>query len=293
MARRESSSLVTEIIHFVSIFPWWLGLMLGGVSYGVLHHYATKPVPKAASPTKVVDVLVGSVWVNVATLAQYLVPALCVIGAILALQRRLSPKQQLSKVGGSSSSESLFQMSWQQFEVLVGEFFLRRGYTVQRTGGNGPDGGVDLVACQDKDRYYIQCKQWKAYKVGVQTVRELYGVITAHGAAGGFVVTAGKFTEEARRFAEGLSVELIDGAELHAQVCETVAPSTPKTKRPRQAPAQAPRPPVPTEPLPDAPGCPKCGRVMVPRSAEHVDRAPTEFWGCSRFPSCRGIRPIG
>jgi restriction system protein len=45
--------------------------------------------------------------------------------------------------------------------------------------------------------FLVQCKQWKAFKVGVQVVRELYGLMAAHGAAGGFVVTSGRFTDEA------------------------------------------------------------------------------------------------
>ena len=55
------------------------------------------------------------------------------------------------------------------------------------------------------------CKQWKAFKVGVTVVRELYGVMAARGAAGGFVVTSGRFTEEATRFADDRNIRLIDG----------------------------------------------------------------------------------
>jgi len=36
-----------------------------------------------------------------------------------------------------------------------------------------------------------------------------------------------------------------------------------------------------------APVCPRCGAAMVVRK-RRTDRA--EFWGCSRFPACRGIR---
>ena len=42
-------------------------------------------------------------------------------------------------------------------------------------------------------------------------VRELYGVMAAKGAAGGFVVTTGSFTEEAVSFAIGRKVTLVDG----------------------------------------------------------------------------------
>jgi len=60
----------------------------------------------------------------------------------------------------------------------------------------------------------VQCEQWRAFKVGVDVVRELYGVVAATGAIGGFVVTSGRFTSEASAFASGRNVTLIDGAAL-------------------------------------------------------------------------------
>lgn len=56
--------------------------------------------------------------------------------------------------------------------------------------------------------------------MGVEIVRELYGVMTARGAAGGFVVTSGRFTEQAREFASGRNIERLDGQALHAMIKE-------------------------------------------------------------------------
>jgi len=52
-------------------------------------------------------------------------------------------------------------------------------------------------------------------------VRELYGVMAAEGAACGFVVTSGVFTDEVRAFAVGRNIELIDGKALHALICRS------------------------------------------------------------------------
>lgn len=38
-----------------------------------------------------------------------------------------------------------------------------------------------------------------------------------------------------------------------------------------------------------APVCPKCGAAMVKRTASQGANAGSEFWGCSRYPKCRGI----
>jgi restriction system protein len=35
--------------------------------------------------------------------------------------------------------------------------------------------------------------------------------------------------------------------------------------------------------------CPRCGGSMVLRTAKNGFRAGTRFWGCSRYPACRGI----
>jgi ssDNA-binding Zn-finger/Zn-ribbon topoisomerase 1 len=38
-----------------------------------------------------------------------------------------------------------------------------------------------------------------------------------------------------------------------------------------------------------SPRCPKCGREMILRTAKRGDNQGEKFWGCSRYPECRGI----
>ncbi len=42
----------------------------------------------------------------------------------------------------------------------------------------------------------------------------------------------------------------------------------------------------------DTPECPECGKPMVRRTARQGIRAGKDFWGCSDFPKCRGVRNI-
>lgn len=51
-------------------------------------------------------------------------------------------KRQFSAL---ASIEEVRQLSWRQFESIIGEAFRRRGYTVMENAVDGPDGGVDLV----------------------------------------------------------------------------------------------------------------------------------------------------
>ena len=42
-----------------------------------------------------------------------------------------------------------------------------------------------------------------------------------------------------------------------------------------------------------APLCPKCGKPMLRRMQKKGQMQGREFWGCSDYPRCDGIRPIG
>ena len=180
-----------------------------------------------------------------------------------------------AKVATSPDRGALNGMSWQQFEALVGEAFLRKGYSVAETA-SGADGGIDLVLKREGETFLVQCKQWKAYKVGVTTVRELYGVMAAKGATGGFVVTSGIFTDEARAFATGRNIELMDGKALHVLIRGVSVPA--------QATSAAPA--IATS----APACPICQSVMEKRIAKRGANSGNAFWGCSQYPACKGMR---
>ncbi len=207
---------------------------------------------------------------------QYLAPLVCAFGAMASAWRRWERKRLVSDVRSRSAASALNEMSWQEFEMLVGEAFRSGGYSVIETGGGGADGGVDLVLRKDGEKYLVQCKQWRAYKVGVATVRELYGVMAAAGTAGGFVVTSGVFTQEAKDFAEGRNIDLIDGAELH-EIIRRVQPASVHEEKVLSMTGQL---------------CPKCGRLMVMRTAMQGVNVGKSFWGCPNFPRCRGIVPI-
>lgn len=50
--------------------------------------------------------------------------------------------------------------------------------------------------------------------------------------------------------------------------------------------------PMPSPLQPHAVSCPRCGSPMVRRTARRSSRAGRPFWGCSRYPSCTGTRPV-
>jgi restriction system protein len=139
--------------------------------------------------------------------------------------------------------------------------------------------------------------------VGVTTVRELYGVMAAEGATGGFVVTSGRFTHEAGAFAAGRNIQLMDGDGLMSLLSEGRAN---RAARPRSATStrdvsEPARPRAAVEPespslspeIAAEPNCPRCAKPMVRRIAKKGPAAGKGFWGCSDYSAgCRGTREI-
>lgn len=255
-----------------------------------LHAVAASPLPPAALGAPPGSQALPVLWRGLAGGAQYVVPILCVAAAIVSAVRRHKSRELADRVSRSPTTAALNEMTWQQFELLVGEMFRRRGFSVRGNTGAGPDGGIDIVLHRAGEKYLVQCKQWRANRVAVEIVRELYGLMAAQGAAGGFVVTSGRFTDEARRFAEGRNVELIGGESLH-QALRAVPPTPPVAVCDRPATVARPVESATAETASATPSCPKCGGPMVSRQARRGQGAGMSFWGCASYPRCKGTRP--
>jgi restriction system protein len=277
MGRRRTSA-AEDLMEATSGVPWWVGVVLAVVAYLALHAVASRPItfdPKLPS-------VVGPAVKGLASAGQYILPMLLLAGAAISAVRRHRSQRLLVEARSRAPLAAIDGMSWAEFETLVGEVFREMGYRVVETGGGGADGGVDLVLTKGNEKFLVQCKQWRAFKVGVTVVRELYGVMAARGAVGGFVVTSGTFTDDAKAFADGRNVQLIDGRRIEAWIN--------RRREPTLAPAPQAAPGSPTAAA--APACPSCGAAMVKREARRGSNAGKAFWGCTTYPACRGTRPI-
>lgn len=308
MARRKRASPIEDLVKIVALLPWWAAVVLGVLAYVILHRMATPIALGTVDPVKMSSMIVRSALIGAASAGQYIVPLLCFAAASLSAVRRRQRQSLVSNVAAAKAPDALDGITWQQFEMLVGEAFRLQGYHVTDTGGAGPDGGVDLVLRKGTEKSFVQCKQWKAFKVSVQVVRELYGVMAAHGAAGGFVVTSGRFTGDAVEFAKGRNVTLVDGPKLfemirlaQASLGSTAPP--PRTPQPVRPPSVQPanretaraavgEPRLASAVRPDrSPACPVCSRQMMTRTAKRGANAGGTFWGCTGYPQCKGTRP--
>lgn len=289
MARRKRSSPAEDLVELIAILPWWAGVALALLSYLLLHQVAAGPLVATA---QVGTMLTQGLWKGLASAGQYILPILCLAAAGMSAWRRKVRQALVTDVAQSQASDVLDGMSWREFELLVGEGFRLQGYQVVETGGGGADGGVDLVLTRPGkgggEKFFVQCKRWRALKVGVDVVRELYGVMAASGATGGFVVTSGRFTDDAISFASGRNVKLVDGRTLVGLIRQTRGSA--------RQPGRRTNAPIAT-PLSTAAGqataCPLCTKPMVRRTAKRGANAGGDFWGCSGYPACRGTRPFG
>lgn len=266
MARKSGFD---DLVEFASLLPWQVSLSIGVGSYFFFHHFSLQPIPP--DPLK----NMGTVFFIGASAAfQYIAPLAFSAGAFFSM---VKGKRRAGIFNSQTSLESVKNLSWQEFELLIGEAYRRKGYNVTERGGSGPDGGVDLMLTKDGRKTIVQCKHWSTYTVRVPMIREAYGVMVAERADECVFVTSGRFTKEAQQFAEGKPIQMIDRLGLGA-LLEELKPDF------QAIPSRQ------LTPQPNAPGCPQCGSPMVRRKATRGRKAGQSFWGCTHYPNCMGTR---
>jgi len=266
--------LIEDLMELGLKLPPRVGVALAVLSWMILHVVASQTAFVLGNPPggNMLSVAQQSVIHIAANWLEYAIPFCLLVGVLASVIRRQRAKQVLASARGNPKTV-IGTMSWRDFERLVGESFRSQGFTVIELGGNGPDGGVDLVLTKDGKRYLAQCKHWKQWQVGVSIVRELNGVIAAQRADGGYVITGGVFTDDARAFADSCGVKLIDGPKLE-QMIKSVSIMT-ETASAHVSDAMT--------------SCPDCGAPMAKKVAGQGQFKGQPFWSCTTYPKCRGI----
>ncbi len=258
-----------KLIDELTNAAWWISPLVGLVAYVFLAFI----VPTIFAGNTLLAGLAG-MGKRFAPLAFLF---FCVIGVIAFFNQ----KRKTKLLDGHTGETSFAGLTWKEFEELVGEYYRRKGYKVRENFQRGPDGGVDLWLSKNGEKTMVQCKRWNNRKVGVKPVRELYGIMSAEGAAKGILATSGEFTDEARRFAAGKPIELMNGPKLSKLIQDL------KSSR-QDISAQKGLEQFKNEDIANQTQCPRCGSPMVVRTAKRSPNAGTQFLGCSRFPKCRG-----
>jgi restriction system protein len=314
MARRKQG-ILDDLFEITAMLPWWLGVVLAIVAYLALHPFADMEFVATTNPKDIGGMIFKPMFRAFATVGQYLLPFVFLIGSLVSAfshanrkprisraRQRLDPLNvqeqspqprppendlyELYKSAGVAprprpdvwSLELLRAIDWKRFEEVCAEYFRVCGFHAS-TQSHGPDGGIDikLYAPNDKTQIVniVQCKQWSR-PVGPKLMRELLGVMTANKVPRGTFVTSSTFNNDATQFAAENRIHLIDGKHFLKQIIE----------RPQWDQERLLK--VATEGDYLTPTCPNCGIKMV---ARENNKDKSKFWGCLNFPRCRFTLP--
>ena len=204
-----------------------------------------------------------------------------------------APPQDPSASLQTDGREWLRHLDWRQFEALVGTAYRLQGFTVLPTSP-GADGGIDLILTRDNERIFVQCKHWKAWQVGAPVIRELFGLVSAHRATRGIVVTSGTFSREAREFAAHTGTRTVGRSGCAVPwwpagipACRSATRRLPWRAMPlRPTMSVPPMPPVGS--LPGSPVCPVCLSAMVLQKARRGAARRVDLLGMQPLPGLPG-----
>jgi hypothetical protein len=109
--------------------------------------------------------------------------------------------------------QSVRYMTDKELEIFAARVYSKMGYKVKHVGESG-DHGIDVYMSNPKNQIEIvQCKQWKK-PVGEPQVRDLYGAMGHEKAVRGWLWSPMGFSEPARKWASGKSIELVDDTKI-------------------------------------------------------------------------------
>ena len=254
---RRNESILETLIHA----PWWMSVIVAIIVFTGM---------KFIVPAVRKDPLLSGLANLVSSLA-WLVACIFLLPGTISMFNAWRKGELFQSQTGLAS---LLKLSWKEFEEVIGEAYRIQGYTVIENAGPGADGGIDIVANREGETILVQCKHWKSKKIGVPTIREMFGLWNDERANEVHIVTCGDFTDEARQFARGKPIRLIDGPALVQLINKVQKHQLDRTNKQETSKIS----------------CPQCGSNMVLRTAKVGAHAGNHFWGCERFPACTGIR---
>jgi restriction system protein len=165
--------------------------------------------------------------------------------------------------------------------LLIAEVFRRQGYTPELSAAMGADGSVDLTLRRAAETILVQCTHWKMERVTEAELRAFYSAMTTSGAPRGVIVTMGTFTPGARTYAQGKSLELMDGSAVTDSLTAVTKPSENIFRIAGWIDDFISHARV------FDPECPVCHGTMHVR---HNRANGTPVWCCRSYPRCPGRR---
>lgn len=184
----------------------------------------------------------------------------------------LDPVEEPGRYTVEEVREKLRAIDWYQFEKLTELIFKDLGYKVDRRGGAHADGGIDLVIEKDGQKLGVQCKHWKTWNVRPKEVREFVGALHIAELKSGYYVTLQGCTEAAGELANERMIQFVDETNVINSIRMRDGQVKPEMLRLLNDKTKH---------------CPKCESVMVWKTPAYGEKWQP-FWGCPRYPRCKG-----
>jgi restriction system protein len=184
----------------------------------------------------------------------------------IALARRAAPNKPTRWRAGV-----LRAIEWQRFDAVCAALFRQDGYVV-KVNSDGTAGGTQLWLHSRLDKKQpvriVLCKHLNDGPIEVATVDAFALVLQRAGVTSGAIVTAGGFTDEAKKFARRSHMAPVDSVNLLTVILR------------RSEAQQQELLAVATQGEYWRPTCPSCNAKMVPA------QSPQGIWNCSAEPAC-------
>lgn len=194
----------------------------------------------------------------------------------------LAIKRTHRKYMRTKTVQQMKDMNWREFEKFISFVFKKKGFRA-KVGKGTNDGGIDVTATKNGQKYLIQCKKWNKYKIGSEELQKFVGAMDGEWENIIWIfVTTSRLTKPAQVYLEKVKhkLELWDADNLEEYVRaftgkEEIHHIQEETLAKERAIL-----------------CEKCGADMIIRQANKWTHKWEEFYWCSNFPKCRHITQI-
>ena len=195
--------------------------------------------------------------------------------------KHMKPGKGFNQPVSTHAFDYMKELNDNEFEKLIVMIFKQRGYTVSEKR-NRENHAVDVVLHLNHEATLVQYMHWREHHVDAAAIEAFYSVLDDESAPYGIIITTGIFTDDALEAAQGKNLMLINGVDLSLMVN---ALSTSNEAGTLESEIEEEKQEMPElEPL-----CPICSCKMIKRTAKKGKNAGNTFWGCSKFPNCRGV----
>ncbi len=185
----------------------------------------------------------------------------------------------------------LLQLDPQRFQEFMWLIFRKLGWDIKETPFS-QDGGSDGLLIKGTTSMVLQCKRHRK-DIGEPTIRDLYGTHTHLKATGAILVTTGRISAPAKKFAQDKNIVMYDGEKVlsliaQANLTTSLIPDTFVVRHGKLLPLykeklqklEGMKKKVENEI--EKENCPQCGigKLQVRQGYRGL------FMGCSRYPNC-------